>query len=280
MTVAPSSLGTPRITAVLPSTSMSAPRRRSSCTCMKRFSKIVSVTVDVPSATQFRVMNCACMSVGNAGYGAVRRPTARGRPRMRRRMRSSSVSISAPASRSFASTASSVSGRAPVNVTSPPVAAAATRNVPVSIRSGITGYVAPCSCSTPWIVMMSVPAPSTFAPIAFRQFARSTTSGSRAAFSMTVVPSARQAAIMRFSVPVTVTRSITRRVPFRRFERAWTYPCSIVISAPSACRPLMCRSTGRIPIAQPPGSDTRASPNRATSGPSTRIDARIVLTRS
>ncbi len=42
----------------------------------------------------------------------------------------------------------------------------------------------------------------------------------------------------------------------------------------------MCWSTGRSPIAQPPGSDTRASPPRATSGPSTRIEARIVLTSS
>ena len=42
----------------------------------------------------------------------------------------------------------------------------------------------------------------------------------------------------------------------------------------------MCWSTGREPIAQPPGSDTVASPKRASSGPSTRIDARIVFTRS
>src|SRR5690554_2173371 len=42
----------------------------------------------------------------------------------------------------------------------------------------------------------------------------------------------------------------------------------------------MCWSTGRAPMAQPPGSDTRASPQRATSGPSTRIDARMVLTSS
>src|SRR3990170_5012431 len=33
-------------------------------------------------------------------------------------------------------------------------------------------------------------------------------------------------------------------------------------------------------MAQPPGSDTRASPQRANSGPSTRIDARMVFTRS
>ena len=37
---------------------------------------------------------------------------------------------------------------------------------------------------------------------------------------------------------------------------------------------------GRSPIAQPPGSDTRASPQRASSGPSARIDARIVFTIS
>ena len=40
---APCSCSTPCTIAVLPSTSMSAPRRSSSCTCMKRFSKIVSV---------------------------------------------------------------------------------------------------------------------------------------------------------------------------------------------------------------------------------------------
>ena len=46
--------------------------------------------------------------------------------------------------------------------------------------------------------------------MAHRKFARSTTSGSRAAFSSTVSPSANVAAIMRFSVPVTVTVSSTR----------------------------------------------------------------------
>ena len=34
---------------------------------------------------------------------------------------------------------------------------------------------------------------------------------------MTVVPSARHAAIIRFSVPVTVTMSMTSRAPFSRF---------------------------------------------------------------
>ena len=42
----------------------------------------------------------------------------------------------------------------------------------------------------------------------------------------------------------------------------------------------MCWSTGREPMAQPPGSDTVAWPKRASSGPSTRIEARIVFTSS
>ena len=37
---------------------------------------------------------------------------------------------------------------------------------------------------------------------------------------------------------------------------------------------------GRSPIAQPPGNETRASPNLANKGPSTRQEARIVETRS
>ncbi len=51
--------------------------------------------------------------------------------------------------------------------------------------------------------------------MAIRKLARSTTSGSRAAFSMTVSPSASVAAIIRFSVPVTVTVSSTRRAPLQ-----------------------------------------------------------------
>ena len=63
--------------------------------------------------------------------------------------------------------------------------------------------------STPWMRITSLPAPSICAPMALRQLARSTTSGSRAAFSITVVAVGETgAAIIRFSVPVTVTRSI------------------------------------------------------------------------
>ncbi len=42
----------------------------------------------------------------------------------------------------------------------------------------------------------------------------------------------------------------------------------------------MCMSSGREPIASPPGSATSAAPQRAMSGPSTQIEARMRRTRS
>ena len=226
-------------------------------------------------------MNCACMSVGNAGYGAVVRLTAFGRlPCMSRVMVSSVVSIFAPASTSLDSTASMVFGRARLTVTLPPVIAAATRKVPVSMRSGSTSWRPPDRRSTPSITRRAVPRPSIFAPSAIRQCARSVTSGSIAQLSRMVVPSASTAPISTFSVPVTLTMSKVKCPPFSRFAVALMKPFSTTISAPSACRPLMCWSTGREPIAQPPGSDTSAAPKRASSGPSTRIEARMVLTSS
>src|SRR3984885_425007 len=50
------------------------------------------------------------------------------------------------------------------------------------------------------------------------------------------------------------------------------------MSAPMACRPATWMLTGRAPIAQPPGRETSARPKRASSGPSTKIDARMVFT--
>src|SRR5690606_8061739 len=50
--------------------------------------------------------------------------------------------------------------------------------------------------------------------------------------------------------------------------------------APMASRPRMCRSTGREPMAQPPGKATSAYPKCATIGPSTRMEARTVFTSS
>ena len=56
------------------------------------------------------------------------------------------------------------------------------------MRSATTACLAPVSEATPLMRISLVPAPSTFAPIAFRQSARSAISGSRAAFFSTVSP--------------------------------------------------------------------------------------------
>ena len=95
-------------------------------------------------------------------------------------------------------------GETPSTSTSPPVTAAAIRKVPASIRSAMTVCSAGCSPSTPRTTRQGVPAPSMSAPMLTRNLPRSTISGSRAAFSMTVVPSAQTAAITRFSVAPTL----------------------------------------------------------------------------
>ncbi len=167
-------------------------------------------------------MNWACMSVGKPGNGLVMMSAAFARAGPWQRMRSPDTVTTAPHSSSLESIADMWRGSAPTTVTSPPVIAAATSRVPASMRSGITRCRAPPSSGTPSISRRSVPAPSMRAPIAESSRARSVTSGSRAAFSMTVVPSASAAAIIRFSVPVTVTRSVVMCAPLSRLARAST----------------------------------------------------------
>ena len=72
------------------------------------------------------------------------------------------------------------------------------------------------------MTIVSSPAPEMRAPMAMRRLARSTTSGSRAQFSSTVVPRARVAAIITFSVPVTVGMSKRKRAPVSRAAVAST----------------------------------------------------------
>ncbi len=133
---------------------------------------------------------------------------------------------------------------------------------------------------TPSTVIVDVPAPSIWAPIAVSIAQMSAISGSRAALSMTVVPWARTAAMTRFSVAPTEGKSNQMLVPRRRGAAATRKPCSLCMVAPSRSRPEMCMSSPREPIASPPGSATLAEPHRATSGPSTLIEARIRRTRS
>ena len=85
------------------------------------------------------------------------------------------------------------------------------------MRSGNTEWRAPCRRGTPSTTMRAVPAPVIFAPILFRQSATSPISGSRAAFSITVVPLASAAAIIAVWVPPTVTFGNTMSPPRRPF---------------------------------------------------------------
>mmetsp|Transcript_27491 Transcript_27491/g.50825 ORF Transcript_27491/g.50825 Transcript_27491/m.50825 type:complete len:305 (+) Transcript_27491:1833-2747(+) len=282
ITRAPLSFSTPCTVAVPPCTSILAPMRISSGACIKRFSKIFSSRTDVPSAVHIIAMNCACRSVGKPGNGSVVTSTAFTRPFLRATLRPFSVSsTSIPASCSLVTKLSTRSRRPPRSSTSPPQKAGANIKVPSSIRSVTTGWVAPCKRSTPCTVISEVPSPSICAPMERRQVAKSTISGSRAAFLITVVPLANVAAIRMFSVAPTEAKASSITAPLRPFGAlACRYPSFSSISAPSFSRPKMCKSIGRAPIAQPPGKDTTACPRRASIGPSTRLDARIFRTIS
>ena len=145
-----------------------------------------------------------------------------------------------PVAVSFRSSMSMCSGRPSSTVTSPPVSPAATRKVATTSRSGMTAWVAGSRRSTPSTSIREVPAPVILAPMALRKSARSRTSGSRAAFSITVVPLASTAAISTLSVPVWLGYSSTTRLPTSRgtpptvdATRPSTLPWEEVNSAPS-----------------------------------------------
>ena len=127
---------------------------------------------------------------------------------------------------------------------------------------------------------MFVPAPLTSAPISFRKLAKSTISGSSAAFSIIVVPSASTAAIIIFSVAPTDGKSKYNLDPTNLSALASTKPWSITISAPKALNPFKCRSIGLVPIEHPPGIDIFVWLNLASNGPITKNDALIFLTSS
>ena len=120
-------------------------------------------------------MNCACISVGNAGRGAVFRFTAFGRVFIAMPMVPVLRVMAAPASVNLSSTASSVSARAWVRCDIAARRRDGHQIRAVSMRSGITACSAPCNAATPSTVMTSVPCPRIFAPI-LRHSARSTTS--------------------------------------------------------------------------------------------------------
>ncbi len=162
----------------------------------------------VPSAWESNAANGACKSVANPGKTAVSISTERHRDFVVTRISLSPSVTSAPASRSLEMGIRRCSDSTFLTKTSPPMAAAAIIKVPASIRSGITECSQPCKLSTPSMRMVSVPAPRILAPILFRRIAVSTISGSLAGLSNTVVPSAKAAASITFTVVPTLARLI------------------------------------------------------------------------
>ena len=128
--------------------------------------------------------------------------------------------------------------------------------------------------------MVEVPSPVISAPIELRKVTRSAISGSRAAFSITVLPSAKTAAMSKFSVAPTLGKFSSTLPPTSFSASPSIYPWLLVKEAPSSSRPFRCISIGLCPKSSPPGTDTFALPNLASSGPKTTIEALILSTIS
>src|SRR5215216_5643127 len=133
--------------------------------------------------------------------------------------------------------------------------------------------------STPSMVRRLEPMPEMRAPRPTRNRHRSRTWGSQAALPITVLPSARTAAMMAFSVAVTDASSRNIDAPRSRptsssrarSKRAWT---------PRERKASRWVSSRRRPITSPPGGGSRQWPVLATSGAASSTDARMRVHRA
>ena len=98
---------------------------------------------------------------------------------------------------------------------------AAIRKVAASILSGITLKHSDFKLSTPSIIICSVPSPEILAPIAMRNSPKFIISGSLAELFRIVLPLAKEAAIIKFAVPVTETGLNSKSQPFSSEATAW-----------------------------------------------------------
>ena len=105
------------------------------------------------------------------------------------------------------------------------------------MRSGMTVCSTAVSSLTPLTVTKPVPPPLMSAPILVRNEMTSSTSGSSAVLSITVVPGASAAAMIRFSVPVCDGVSRYRCAPWSLSALMWILSSRSSTVAPSRAKP-------------------------------------------
>ena len=137
----------------------------------------------------------------------------------------------------------------------------------------------PPSFGCPSILSTFEPMPSMCAPIWLSKWHSSCTWGSEAAWRMIVSPWARLAAMMAFSVPVTLASSSQMLAPRSPLVCILNRSLNSTL-APNASRARRCVSTRRRPMRSPPGSVSSISPARASIGPNKVSEPRISLKRS
>ena len=161
--------------------------------------------------------------------------------------------------------------------------APAIRNVPASMRSGDDGVLGSAAVARRRAMrMVEVPAPSMRAPIFVEQGGQVGDLGfARGVFQNRLAACQHGGHHEVFGAgdgdAVEVHRGAAQALGRLGFHVAVRLADA---RAQTARAPATCRLMGRAPMAQPPGIETRARPQRATSGPSTRLDARMVFTSS
>ena len=170
------------------------------------------------------------------------------------------------------------SGRASAIVTSPPAMPTAARKVAATTRSGTTAWWVGWSSSTPSTSMREVPAPRTTAPMSHSMAARSATSGSFAAFSITVVPLASTAAMSRLSVAVWLGYSQHDPGPDQPAARHGPTHLAVgrLETGPHGAQPVEVEVDGAVAEVVPAGQGhPRRSRSGRGAGPRTTTEARI-----
>ena len=98
--------------------------------------------------------------------------------------------------------------------------------------------------------------PLIFAPALFKNFTKSSISGSLAALVNTVFPSAKHDANIIFSVAPTLGKSKSIWHPLISSELQIMFPYSSFILTPNFSNPFRCKSIGLAPMSHPPVCDS------------------------